>query len=126
MSARTGQIDFIEFPGADAATLQKVKAFYGKAFDWEFQDWGDNYVDTASSGLGAGFNADGAQAPSQPLAVIFAVDLGGAFTFTTRREMSWRCGRPSKRGAIRSLAPFARGVCTPGAASDRYLCLMCL
>jgi len=75
MSARIGQIDFIEFPGADAATLQRVKAFYGKAFDWEFQDWGGNYVDTASSGLGAGFNADAAQAPRQPLAVIFAVDL---------------------------------------------------
>jgi predicted enzyme related to lactoylglutathione lyase len=75
MSARIGQIDFIEFPGADAATLQRVKAFYGKAFDWEFQDWGGTYVDTASSGLGAGFNADAAQAPRQPLPVIFAVDL---------------------------------------------------
>ena len=75
MSARIGQIDFIEFPGADAATLQRVKAFYGKAFDWEFQDWGGTYVDTASSGLGAGFNADAAQAPRQPLPVRFAVDL---------------------------------------------------
>lgn len=78
MSARTGQIDFIEFPGADAATLQKVKAFYGKAFDWEFQDWGDRYVDTASSGLGAGFNAEPAHAPRQPLAVILATDLEAA------------------------------------------------
>lgn len=78
MSARTGQIDFIEFPGADAATLQKVKAFYGKAFDWEFQDWGDRYVDTASSGLGAGFNAEPAHEPSQPLAVILSTDLEAA------------------------------------------------
>jgi predicted enzyme related to lactoylglutathione lyase len=61
---------FHQFPGADAATLQRVKAFYGKAFDWEFQDWGGTYVDTASSGLGAGFNADAAQAPRQPLPVI--------------------------------------------------------
>ena len=80
MSARTGQIDFIEFPGADAATLQRVKAFYGQAFDWEFQDWGDNYADTASSGLGAGFNAEAAQAPSQPLAVIYAAHLEQALT----------------------------------------------
>ena len=78
MSARTGQIDFIEFPGADAATLQRVKAFYGQVFDWEFQDWGDHYVDTASSGLGAGFNAEAADAPRQPLAVILATNLEAA------------------------------------------------
>lgn len=78
MAPRTGQIDFIEFPGADAATLQRVKAFYGQAFAWTFQDWGDDYVDTASSGLGAGFNAEPAHAPVQPLAVIYAADLDQA------------------------------------------------
>lgn len=78
MSARNGQIDFIEFPGLDAAALRRVKAFYGQAFDWTFQDWGDDYVDTASSGLGAGFNADAEQAPRQPLAVILAIDLEAA------------------------------------------------
>lgn len=75
MTARTGQIDFIEFSGADAATLQRVKAFYGKAFDWEFQDWGEHYVDTASSGVGAGFDATPQQSARPPLAVIFSADL---------------------------------------------------
>ena len=75
MSPRTGQIDYIEFPGVDAATLQRVKAFYGQAFDWEFQEWGAHYVDTASSGVGAGFDATPQTAISRPLAVIFSSDL---------------------------------------------------
>lgn len=75
---RQNHIDFVEFPAATVAVLEKSKRFFTAAFDWSFQDWGDDYVDTNSSGLGSGFNADPEHRPSAPLVVIFSSDLRAA------------------------------------------------
>jgi predicted enzyme related to lactoylglutathione lyase len=75
MSKITNHIDFIEFPAKTAAAISKAKAFYSKTFNWSFQDWGDDYADTYSSGVGSGLNADPEHRPSKPLVVIYTPDL---------------------------------------------------
>lgn len=68
-------IDYIEFPVADAAALAAAKAFFGKAFGWTYQDWGDDYADTSGSGVGSGLNVDAQHRPQAPLVVVFTHDL---------------------------------------------------
>ena len=75
MSKKPNQIDFIEFPARTVSAVGKAKAFYSKTFGWEFQDWGDDYADTSSSGIGSGFNADPGHRPGKPLVVIYTRDL---------------------------------------------------
>lgn len=76
MTKIPNQIDFIEFPAMNPESLARAKAFYAAAFGWSFKDWGEDYVDTASSGLGCGFNADPEHRPDgKPLVVIYAADL---------------------------------------------------
>lgn len=71
-------IDYIELPADSAAGIAKVKAFYGATFGWSYKDWGDDYVDTASSGVSSGFNADASHRPAKPLVVIYTDDLEAA------------------------------------------------
>ena len=118
MVKKTNTIDFIEFPAESVAAVAKAKSFYSKAFDWSFKDWGDNYTDTSSSGLGSGFNADPDHRPSAPLAVIYTPDLQaarervisagkitkdifafpavGVFTSRTQLATSWPLGQTSE------------------------------
>ncbi len=44
-------------------------------FGWSFKDWGDDYIDTTSSGLGSGFNADPQHRPRKPVVVVYCQDL---------------------------------------------------
>jgi uncharacterized protein len=69
------QIDLVEFPAVDAATLKTARAFYEEAFAWTFTDYGE-YLDTSDSGVTAGFNAvaDGRR-QRMPLAVVYVTDL---------------------------------------------------
>lgn len=76
---QTNTIDFLEFPAKDVEALAEAKAFYAGVFGWKFKDWGDDYSDTQSSGLGSGFNADPAHRPSAPLAVIYSDDLESVY-----------------------------------------------
>jgi predicted enzyme related to lactoylglutathione lyase len=69
------QFDFIEFPAKDIDQLRKVRRFFSSVFDWSYKDWGDDYADTASSGINSGINADPEHRPSYPLAVIYTTDL---------------------------------------------------
>ncbi len=78
MSKRDDTIDFVEFPAHSAASIARTKDFYAKAFGWSFQDWGDDYADTSSSGVGSGFNADPEHRPAKPLVVIYTSDLDEA------------------------------------------------
>ncbi|MFY7976247.1 MAG: VOC family protein [Brevundimonas sp.] len=64
-----GKRDYLEFRGGDVAAL---KAFYGAAFGWRFQDYGPTYAAFAE-GLDGGF--DGDTPPAPPLPVLFAGDL---------------------------------------------------
>lgn len=65
-----GKLDYLELPATD---LAGVKAFYGAAFGWTFQDYGPTYA-AFDQGLDGGFDADPACAPA-PLPVLFANDL---------------------------------------------------
>jgi hypothetical protein len=52
------KIDYIELPATDFAAM---KAFYGQAFGWAFEDWGTDYVAFSEAGLEGGFRP--AEAP---------------------------------------------------------------
>lgn len=66
-----GKIDYLEMPGGDLAS---VKAFYGQAFGWTFQDYGPSYA-AFDQGLDGGFDADSSEASPAPLPVLFGRDL---------------------------------------------------
>ncbi len=69
------QIDYVEFPAQD---LNATKAFFSKAFAWEFEDYGPDYCAFKQQGIAGGFfraeqcslTANGAA-----LIVLFAVNL---------------------------------------------------
>ena len=46
------KIDYVEFPAKD---MYKTKNFFGKAFNWTFQDYGPDYCAFFSSGVDGGF-----------------------------------------------------------------------
>jgi predicted enzyme related to lactoylglutathione lyase len=76
-AAQHHAINYIEFTTTDIAL---TKAFYEKAFSWNFQDWGPDYVsfDKTQSGIDGGFrkgNPGQTQADSAPLVVIYSQDL---------------------------------------------------
>lgn len=65
-------INYIEFPAH--AALPALKSFYGNVFGWRFNDWGEEYADSTSPGVGVGFDASATQVRA-PLAVIYAAHL---------------------------------------------------
>jgi predicted enzyme related to lactoylglutathione lyase len=65
-----GKLDYLELPGG---RLEPVKAFYGAAFGWRFQDYGAEYA-AFDEGLDGGFDAQ-AEATRAPLPVLYAHDL---------------------------------------------------
>ncbi len=66
-----GKIDYVEMPGGD---LPGTKAFYTAAFGWSFVDYGPEYA-AYDQGLDGGFQADGADAPTATLVILYAHDL---------------------------------------------------
>lgn len=71
-------LNYIELP---ATNLLAMKGFYGSAFGWEFQDWGNSYVEIRGSGISGGFDAslDGRQpSASGALVIIYSDDLGAS------------------------------------------------
>lgn len=68
-------VDFIEFPAKNVKQVQAARDFFETVFAWEYQEWGDDYVDTKSSGVGTGINADASHRPSQALVVIYSKDV---------------------------------------------------
>jgi predicted enzyme related to lactoylglutathione lyase len=75
MNKQSNHIDYLEFPGNSVEAVAKNKKFYFAVFGWSFKDWGNDYIDTSSSGLACGFNADPEHCPNRPLAVIYTSDL---------------------------------------------------
>ena len=71
--ATHNRIDFIEFPAQSRENLIQAQKFYTETFGWRYQKWGEDYIDTADSGIGSGFASD--EPTSTPLAVIYVVDL---------------------------------------------------
>ena len=75
MDPRHNRIDYIELGAKNAGDYAKTKAFFETAFDWIYQDYGPDYCDTKSSGVGSGLNGDSDHRTLQPLPVIYAEDL---------------------------------------------------
>lgn len=69
---RDRRIDYIELPVRDIAAC---KAFYGEAFGWTFQDWGDTYTSFHDGRLDGGFRLEPEVALGGPLVVLYAADL---------------------------------------------------
>lgn len=72
MKPSEGHMTCIEFPAPSRESLHAARAFDGQAFDWMYQPWGDDCMDTAGSGM----TCD--HPPCKPLAVIYAADLEAA------------------------------------------------
>jgi uncharacterized protein len=47
-----GKLNYVEFPAKD---LTATKAFFSAAFDWNFVDYGPDYVAFSDQGLDGGF-----------------------------------------------------------------------
>jgi uncharacterized protein len=75
---RDNHVDYVEFPAPSAQAFADAKRFYREVFGWSFQDWGDDYSDTKSSGITTGLSAAPEHRPAAPLVVLFATDLEAA------------------------------------------------
>ena len=71
------RIDYVELPSATAHEL--TRAFYTKAFGWEFADYGPTYAATTNGTTDVGLQGDPSDSLSAPLPVIRVDDLEGAF-----------------------------------------------
>ena len=60
-------IAYLELPARDVAAS---KQFYGSAFGWAFQDYGEDYAAFSNAGLDGGFNASNEGRMKAPLAII--------------------------------------------------------
>lgn len=69
-------INYVELPATD---LWAMKTFYGSAFGWEFEDWGDTYVAFSNAGIDGGFRkVDSAPPVGGALVIIHAEDIDAA------------------------------------------------
>jgi predicted enzyme related to lactoylglutathione lyase len=75
------RIDYVELPSATAHEL--TRAFYAKAFGWEFANYGPTYSATTNGVTDVGLQGDPAEALSAPLPVIRAEDLDAVFEAVT-------------------------------------------
>ena len=73
----TARIDYVELPSATAHEL--TRAFYAKAFGWDFTDYGPDYAATTSGDVDLGLNGQPGEALAAPLPVIQVPDLEAAF-----------------------------------------------
>jgi uncharacterized protein len=53
-----GKLNYVEFPSKD---IPQTKAFFEKAFNWSFEDYGPDYVAFSNEGLDGGFFASDQQ-----------------------------------------------------------------
>lgn len=76
MSERTQhdrRIDYVEFR---VRALERAQEFYGGAFGWEFQQWGEGYVSFEDGRLEGGFELSEEVSPAGgPLIILYAADL---------------------------------------------------
>ena len=92
------RIDYVELPSATAHEL--TRAFYAKAFGWDFADYGPTYSATTNGTTDVGLQGDPEGALAAPLAVVRVDDLEAAFDAVTKAGgiiakpiFSFPCGR---------------------------------
>ena len=66
------RVDYVEFP---ATNLEAIKRFYSSVFEWEFTEWGDDYISFDDGRLSGGFRRDRKVEQGGPLVVLYAADL---------------------------------------------------
>jgi predicted enzyme related to lactoylglutathione lyase len=71
------RIDYVELPSATAHEL--TRAFYAKAFGWEFRNFGPTYSATTYGTTDVGLQGDPSDALAAPLPVIRVDNLEAAF-----------------------------------------------
>ena len=76
------RIDYVELPSATAHEL--TRAFYSRAFGWEFANYGPTYSATTNGTTDVGLQGDLEDALSAPLPVIRVDDLEAAFDAVTK------------------------------------------
>jgi predicted enzyme related to lactoylglutathione lyase len=74
MAAR---VDYVELPSATAHEL--TRAFYSKAFGWDFANYGPTYSATTNGTTDVGLQGDPAEALAAPLPIVRVDDLEAAF-----------------------------------------------
>lgn len=75
------RIDYVELPSATAHEL--TRAFYAKAFGWQFTDFGPDYSATITGDVDVGLNGQPEEALAAPLPVVRVDDLEAAFDAVT-------------------------------------------
>ena len=73
----TPRIDYVELPSVTAHEL--TRAFYSKAFGWNFTDYGPDYAATEGGSVDVGLNGQVEEALAAPLPVVRVDDLDPAF-----------------------------------------------
>ena len=76
------RIDYVELPSATAHEL--TRAFYAKAFDWTFTDFGPDYSAMTTGDVDVGLNGQPEDALAAPLPVVRVDDLEAAFEAVTK------------------------------------------
>lgn len=76
------RIDYVELPSATAHEL--TRAFYTKAFGWQFTDFAPDYSATLTGDVDLGLQGDPTGALAAPLPVIRVEDLDAAFDAVTK------------------------------------------
>jgi len=76
------RIDYVELPSVTAHEL--TRAFYAKAFDWSFTDYGPDYAATTNGTTDLGLQGDPNDGISAPLPVIRVDDLEAALDAVTK------------------------------------------
>lgn len=76
------RIDYVELPSATAHEL--TRAFYSKAFGWEFTDYGPTYSATTNGTADMGLQGDPSDGISAPLPVIRVENIEAALDAVTK------------------------------------------
>ncbi len=74
------KINYVEFPASD---LEASKAFFIKAFGWDFLDYGPEYTSFSNSGIAGGFYKADLSSRTEngsALIVLYSKDLKGTFS----------------------------------------------
>ncbi len=72
---KNNHINYVEFK---ARNLEEIKEFYTKAFDWNFTEYGPDYLAFSESGLEGGFEKSGYEIINGALVILYHENLEAA------------------------------------------------